>query len=187
MTVRAYLIVAFLSVNSFMFAEQNSSNSMAVNINPLSLLSGKLTVNYEVEVAKKIAIVLPTTLYLSSFDFSDFLPTWINNSSGVIFAISTGIGTKFFLSGESFENGWYLTPAVLFGYKKYGDMDNFELTLEVLGGYGWVFKNGFSINLGVGIQASYLFNGPSNRISLAKLNVGRLPYPTGEFNLGYAF
>lgn len=71
--------------------------------------------------------------------------------------VTTGVGIKFFLSNDAFEHGWYIKPVLLGGYAWTNSVQAFAFTGSVVGGYGWVWNDGFSLDLGVGAQYNTFF------------------------------
>lgn len=170
-------------------AHEQRDNNMSLSANPLLLAKGTISMSYEYGVGQRLSLVFPLEFFFSAFDFAEkieLLPK-PRSAAGNTWAISLGIGTKFYLSNDAFKDGWYIYPTLLGGYRRYGTSDDLFLSLRVLGGYSWVFHNGFTINFGIGAQYSRLFSGPSSDVNLADLNQNRYPYAMGELDLGYSF
>lgn len=154
---------------------EERQRTMQILLNPIASGLGSIWATYELKVSNGISLRIPLNVHLNSKDqeIPKLLPIPSN--------ISVGIGAKFFFSGKVFESGWYIYPEILGGFSWGQGADGYTMTAQVMIGRGWVFENGFSVNLGVG----YYYN---RDFSVVK-SVYNTPngMVNAEFALGYAW
>ena len=156
---------------------------MQLAVNPASLLIGALSGNFSYAIGDRMALMVPLAVQFLPFSLYTEIDGQGFNAGGNVFSISAGVGVKFFLSADAFESGWYVYPAVEAGYGSRFGYDNFVLTISALGGYGWVWDSGFSLNLGLGLSYSHWFSTQAGALRVYQ----RYPFPTLELALGYTW
>ena len=181
------LFALALTLQSFAYAEEASvheagtkynykmdSRHYSVTANPLGMLLGRFGGEASFKLADHVALISGISgYYLGIFGDS----TSVRTAGG-----SLSIGSKFFLSDEAFKSGWYITPYVSGGYGSFKGDKGVVSTgfggFSVLGGYGWVFNSGFTLNLGLGVGMSMYKSGSVMIVT---------PVPDLECSLGYSW
>lgn len=177
-------------------APAKNDRNFQVLLNPLVTATGSLWAATEIKVSDGISLRIPVSFRFLSGSLPEIptgelkkdpnwakTPQWFKDWAEGPFAVpnnvSIGLGAKFFLSGKTFESGWYIFPELMVGYNWGENVDGVTLTTQLLFGYGWVFDTGFSLNLGIGAYYNKDF-GPQTLSP-------PIPMPNGEFALGYAW
>ncbi len=152
-----------------------------ISSNPLQLLGGALPISFRFALSDKAA--LGVHAIANFFDFQDRTDH---------FGIGLGLSGKFFLSNLAFEDSWFIEPGVAVGYLFHQTTDTkvknnyVALTGSVIGGYGWVWDSGFSLNLGLGVRYTHAF--VNKKIFGSEYSWGLHGFfPAGDFSLGYAW
>lgn len=167
MKIYLAIVAMFLVFSPAGLAKNEYSSN--VTVSPVQVLQLSLDGKYAFKLRDNIALTVPVTL--------QYLPE-IEGFSSRYFA--AGLGAKFFLSSNVFESGWYIEPSIMAGFSKasrpglYPFSSPFVKT-TVMGGYGWVFNNGVSINLGIGANYNYAFSHESPSISKVLWGTGYGP------------
>jgi len=153
---------------------------MNVRVNPLGLLVGTLSGDFDIKVSDRITIG-PSLSYFSA---------------SMLFTKLTGFGigarANIYLTGDAMTSSWILGPGI--GFSAFSVDTGFEkgsssgLYLGTVVGYQWVFGNGLNINLGAG--ANYYTQG-STVVADNGTQID-VPFfhgiaPSGEVTIGYAF
>lgn len=192
------LFVSLISAAAF----ADAPKTMGVFISPLNLAGASLDAKFSIKVHDRIALVLPVTAQAFPSNSS------LTFTKDLMF-FSAGIGAKFFLNNQAFADGFYLEPRVVAGWAKVTPCENVPirgietpfLRTSLVAGYGWVWSNGFSLNLGLGGMYNYAFSDDSLAV---KKVIQKSPYhlaqmatnlmgltsgfaPVGEFTLGYSW
>lgn len=180
---RAISLAAIFLMPTSLSAQPMGKRTMELSINPLTLLSGGVMVNYRIRLSDNIALGIHGDMV--------FVPTALigmTKNLGFGFRLSS----KFFLSGDTFTDSWYIEPSfgTTFLKTKFGNspvVNFWQLAPTLLIGYNWVWQKGFSLNFGLG--ASYKFVVPEKRISPN----GKYDrwfkgfWPAGELSMGWAW
>lgn len=148
-----------------------SGRSMEISLNPASLIEGSIEGAYRFAVKHNIAL---------SFHLKGLFFSWAKEAAAS--GVDGGIGAKFFLTNDAFSNSWFIEPGLHVSNLAFTASDRFwRLSPQVVGGYGWVWSSGFSLNLGLGVRYNYAFaeTKPDYRYHGF--------YPAGEFSIGYAW
>ncbi|MEI6790156.1 MAG: hypothetical protein WCK42_03125 [Myxococcaceae bacterium] len=155
--------------------------NMAVTVNPLAMVFLKPSIDFQLGVTHKIALVFPLRMQFLTGTIS------INKGpdlSANVFGVGTGIGAKLFITGQAFEDSLYIQPMVIIGWLGVDKESFVMLSGSLLAGYGWVFNSGFSLNIGLGIQ--YIYTNVQIKSSVPTVAFNGL-FPDAEFSLGYSW
>lgn len=170
---QAFWIMALAIMTNSLWAasEPASHRRMEISFNPASLLSGELEAAYRFAVSHNVAF----GLHLNGLLFS-------LTKEAAATGLGGGLSAKFFLTRDAFMDGWWVEPALYTSRIGFSGSENFwRLSPRVIAGYGWVWPNGFSLNLGLGVAYNHAF---------AAANPG-YPYNgfwwAGDFSIGYAW
>jgi hypothetical protein len=120
---------------------------MNLSISPLELLLGYVGVTGEFGISDK------TTLgpYLSYFGTYGS----IGSSSSSYQSVTLGAVSTFSLGHSRFTTGWYVQPFVQYSLKTSTiDFNGGALGIGSTVGYGWFWKNGMNLMLGLGAKYS---------------------------------
>lgn len=161
-------------------AEAVPDRSINVRVNPLGLLVGSLSADVDFAISDKFTIG-PTLSYYSATLFTTTL-------SGF------GIGARgnWYLSGNAMTDSWILGPQLgmsLFSISSGASKaSSTGFYFGGIGGYQWVWKSGFNINLGLGANY-YTQAGSAQASDGTTLTVPGFSGigPTGELTVGWAF
>ena len=174
--VRTWLVACALTVSSAAFAESVTATvgpRHLVDINPLSLANGKLSLEYEGALSNSASIVVGPQMIL----YRD--P--IAGSGPAVFGYGLSLGVHFFPGAEALH-GFWLGPEVNGGYLGSGDKAGLYMQLNGILGYTFLPTDHFAISLGIG--AGYRFTNVDFGSSTATYNGIGL---TGRLALGYAW
>lgn len=164
-------------------ATELPARTMNVRINPLGILVGSLSGDFDFRINEKFTLG-PSISYMKASNI-------LTDLSG----FGIGLRGNWYLTGDALTDSWYVGPMA--GYASLSVSSPFLGTestsrgafyVGTLVGYQWVWKSGINLNLGLG--ANFYSGGDSvvasNGVSLD------VPYfhgivPNGELTLGYAF
>jgi hypothetical protein len=153
-----------------------------------TLITPKPTATLAFAVSDGLAVTVPLGLLLR-------YSTGASNSEGIAgIGGDAGLGLKVFLDGNALSDSWYFQPKVLgqFVYLVNTTLTSTEFVqgitsdLRLVGalelGHAWVWENGFTIDLGVGLEYGYTFFTSST----AKHGPHSIAF-LGNFGLGYTW
>jgi hypothetical protein len=175
------IIFALGLVTSSLLAKSIDRN-MAISVNPIQLLAGGTAGKFSVGVADRVSIVVPFAL--AAVYPNPSTNSRIGDISAYTLALSLGVGATYYFSDKAFKNGWYGEADMLVTYIFWSTTSPWLLSPEIRAGYGWVWENGFLINLGLGLAYSFRASGQDPTYTW-----GYMPgfSPTGELALGYSW
>lgn len=174
------LFVLFVSGSLVATETKKPVRNMAFIVNPLSMVFLRPSVNFQLGVGDKIALVFPLHVQFMVGSVSSNS----GSSSSNVFGVGGGIGAKFFITGRAFEDSLYIQPIVEVGWLGIDKQNFVTLSGSAIIGYGWVFDSGFSMNAGLGIQYVYINTKISSKNSTVAFNG---LFPDAEFSLGYSW
>ncbi len=160
----------------------DSARSTAFNLRfaPLGFIFGSYSLNFDFAVGDRITV----GPYLNYFNYN-LLGLGISSVGG-------GVAMMYYLSGPRLSSSWYLSPEVGFGANS---LSLNGATSSVAGlqaratvGYQWVWRSGFNLQLGAGVQYSSMsatqkVGGQETQVTGGAVGVG----PAFDFMLGQAF
>lgn len=170
------LVLIVLCNLSFVMAEEarvSVKKNMSISVEPASILIGQIPVRYSIGITDTVA--LGVSAYGQFFAMG---------SDHKIFGVGGGVDSKFNLSGKNYSDSWYIKPGLYLGYFSSLDIKAPSIAGFVTGGYSWVFKSGFIIDLGLGLQYRHVFVSVRDKLKGFGLS-GILP--SLDLALGFAF
>lgn len=172
-TCKKIFIIALVSslINISVFAEQPKERNHQISVNPAGLLFLSVPLSYRVKLTDSMALGVHVTG--SQWSFLDY---W---------SVGGGLSTKFFLTGEVFEDSWFIEPGVHGYYSSFGKQTFWGIKPSVIAGYAWVWDSGFSLSLGLG--AGYSINIVDSSIFNKRSFGLNGIMPAADFSLGWSF
>ncbi len=176
------ILLVSLLVSGSVLAEEakKPARKMAILANPISMVFLRPSASFQLAVSNKIALVFPFHVQL----FTGSSSVDGTSSSNSAFGIGGGVGAKFFITGDVFEDSLYIQPVAEIGWLGIGGANFLTLSGSAILGYGWVWNSGFSLNIGLGMQYIYVNHTVKSSNSTVTFN-GLLP--DAEFSLGYSW
>jgi hypothetical protein len=149
----------------------STPKTYSATVNPLGLLINQIGGKFSLKLTENIALTIPVVVYYSGY--------YSTNAFPISWGITAGVGAKFFIGTNVFETGWFVEPSMRFGFSQtLANVNSFFMAPGVIGGYGWVWDNGFTLNAGAGMVVA---------IQMFNTTVGAYPWPDFEVSLGYSW
>lgn len=168
-----FTLVAFTSMSILALdTGKRSQKNMDISVDPASLLMGTIPVRFSFGVTDNIAVGVRA------------YGTFFGIGEQTVVGFGGALDAKFYLSGKTFEDGWYVKPSLQAGYRSVLGLKGPRIAAFAIAGYGWVWPSGFSLELGGGISYSHWF--VENKNANWIFGVEGLS-PTLDFSLGWAF
>lgn len=170
------LLLILLCVSVYAQDIQPSRNN-EISSDPIGFLSGYLPVSFRTRLSHNLALGLHAEAKFFGFN---------RHTQGLGGGI--GASTKIFLTNEVFKDGWYVEPTLMVHYiaLRLSDTKFWNISPSAVGGYSWVWDNGFSLSAGLGLQFTYAFVDRS--IFGEGLNWDVHGFgPTADLSLGYVW
>lgn len=177
--------VVFLCLGTSLPANEveQKSRTQSISGEPLDLpMLGRLSGRYQIGVQKHIAITIPFGLQYVGASLP--LRT-LSGSSLPYYLADLGIGARFYLTDDVFQDSWFLEPVASVGYL-YGPLpisSVFMVTPKITAGYNWFWGSGLMVSTGLGVQYNiFLTTAP-----LPAIFSLRFPLPLWEIAVGYSW
>lgn len=179
MRIKSLLVVAvicLLSISSVAEEKGADANKMvqktfSATINPLGLLLNSISGKFAVQMFDNIALTIPVAVYYSGY--------YSTNAFPVTWGIAAGVGAKISIGSPVMETGWFVEPQMLLGFSQtLSGYNSFFMVPGVMGGYSWVWDNGFTLNAAGGFIVA---------IQSYNQNVSANIWPQIEVSLGYTW
>jgi hypothetical protein len=168
------IIVGFITTPLF---AQNPKN-MSLSLDPIMLAGGSIPLTFQAKVSERLSLSISGYDKVYSFTKTKLL------------GVGGGLGAKFHLSAPGFEDGWYIRPEAMLGLWTIGDMPNRSqaLSLEprLMAGYDWIWHNGLSVGLGLGIKYVYFGGNPASVQDFSNFGFHDF-FPNADISVGWAF
>lgn len=202
------LLVLALIVSVFatdIFAQNKNSIKLA----PVEMVRGAIGLTYERALPNNTSLIL--SVRYTDFSRVDNNRLTLFSIFGILIGDQyhqEGFDVEFsfrkYFGGKAFLNGFYLQPGIGAGHYKISHEEeiinflglerdktqfNFSEELNVSSfslrsGYQWVFKSGFTLDIGMGLRVNKTFGMYSDLIDNKRLNGLK---PMANLKLGYAF
>jgi hypothetical protein len=199
------VIIFLIIINTFIFSQssenENVDKKFTVQSSPLCLLlniialgqgiedrtyfmmdiEGQYRINDIFNIAFTFSFTITNNFYFYGNDYQiNFKPMFIYRPLGT--------GLRGFFIGFYPTIGWYSRQNV--SYEGYYPLINIGFGFDI--GYKWVFKNGFTLQLGGGIGKSWFIPEKYSYVSYVMASDSRLVFPKLDFHiidfkLGYSF
>lgn len=142
------LLIITLSCLSVRASEMHHSRNNEISSDPIGFLSGYLPVSFRTGLSNNVALGLHAEAKFFGFH---------QRTQG--FGGGLGASAKIFMTSDVFQDGWYVEPTLMVHYiaLRFSDTKFWNISPSAVGGYSWVWDNGFSLSLGLGLQYSYAF------------------------------
>lgn len=170
------MVAGLLAAN--LFAENlGKVRNHEIAIDPLGFLGGNLPLSFRLGLNDNVALGIHGEARFYG---------WNRYTRG--FGGGLGVSAKFFLSAPTFQDSWYVEPSLMVHYYSLQDSRAkfWNISPSVVGGYGWVWDSGFSLNLGLGVQYSYAFIDHKVFGDATIWDIHGFG-PTGDFSLGFVW
>jgi len=143
-----------------------------LSFDPLGLLFGIGSFTYERGLSKRVSLQISPTFVFWGFGDSDITGGGLS------------VGASYYITGDA-PRGFHMTMRLAPGFVSIDDNDGdsdttFLFFTKFLVGYNWIWKSGFSLGVGGGMQYVHV----KSEDSVDAFN-GILP--TLDFNLGFGF
>lgn len=156
-------------------ASSAPEKTMAISVDPSELLYGETPINFSIALAEKFS--LGVGIYGKFFSLGRF----------PVLGMGGLVSSKFHLTANTFQDGWFVKPEIHFGYLTLGNPQakSASLTGIVVMGHEWVFTNGLLVSVGIGGRFTHLFASTHHfeTIPFGILGFG----PSFECTIGWAF
>jgi len=166
--MKNYLLAGILAINIVTVAwAQNDERTMVVAIQPGKAVMGTLALSYQHKINDFLAINVPvfglTNLGPSYMAKGLSLFTGDKYDSSLWFG-GLGLGARFLLNNNGFNDGFYLEPRLSASYSKYnvnkdsaGMIDSKRVTIHgtLAFGYSWFFNSGVYLSPGIEVGAGF--------------------------------
>jgi hypothetical protein len=156
------LVVYFIflaGILAFNAQAKDNDRWMAIGVSPLAGIVGVLDINYQIKATDYLAITLPLRF---GYDWyykrlaSVLLDRKESKNNIAPISFSGGIGTKFLMASNGFNDSFYLEPRLSIGYQQIGlsgvdfEIKAWTLTPMARLGWDWFYESGFYMSLGGG-------------------------------------
>lgn len=199
----------------FSFASfAQTERTVLLSIDPVKAFSGTLSSSIAFKVNDGFAITVPFfggTMWNIPAMAKGMSVFSGDNYAASLYYGGLGLGTRFLLNNNGFNDGFYVEPQVGAAYSKYKiakdgsnliDSKRLTLTGMVFAGYSWFFESGLYMSPSVGVGVGYhayndtkIDDGVSNRLKDEKFTKYMMWAESGRFrpmfawnlNIGYSW
>lgn len=153
-----------------------NDRTMVVAANPISALHGAFSGSFQYKIKDYLALNVPVTIGTNAQVLSwgpVFSALSGDNYDSSLMFYGIGLGARFLLNNNGFNDGFYLEPGVNFNFSKYNvkkdeknliDANRFTMFGTVGFGYSWFWESGFYLSPGIELGGGYHSNTKSVKI-----------------------